>query len=57
MNHMQTLNDAQKHSLEVEFWILLGQDNIFLDFLIFSSDLRHLVLQTTTKKNPLVFED
>lgn len=31
MNHTQTLNDAQKHSLEVEFWILLRQDNIFLD--------------------------
>lgn len=31
MNHKQTLNNAQKRSLEDEFWILLGQDNIFLD--------------------------
>lgn len=31
VTHTQTLNDAQKHSLEVTFWILLGQDNIFLD--------------------------
>lgn len=31
MNHQQTLNDAQKHSLEEKFWILLGRENIFLD--------------------------
>lgn len=50
MNHTQTLNDAQKHNLEVEFWFLLGQDNVFLDFLIFSSYLKHLVLQTAKNK-------
>lgn len=31
MNHERILNDAQKHSLEEKFWILLGRDNIFLD--------------------------
>lgn len=31
MNHERTLNDAQKHSLEEKFCILLGRNNIFLD--------------------------